>query len=82
MTNALKVAAIVMASAFSMTSAQAAEKKSTNLLEGLVNAAVPDPSSAEGVVYSGTLGVTRFVLCTVGKGLGGTPANQKDGCPK
>ena len=82
MAKTLKLAIILVASVISVTAAQAAEKKPDNLLEGLVNAAMPDPNSADGMVFSGSPGVTRFLLCTVGKSLGGKAANKKDGCPK
>lgn len=82
MAKVLKLAVILIASVVTMTTAHAVEKKPDNLLEGLVQAAVPNPNSVEDMVYSGSLGVTRFVLCTVGKSLGRKAAKEKGTCPK
>ena len=77
MTTTLKFVTVLLATTMFLTTAQAAEKEQSEIFfDQLVKAALPKEASVEGVLNSGSLGVTLFLLCEVGKNAGGnTPDN-------
>ncbi len=83
MKRILGAAIICMTAAVSFTPALAAdeEEQAVDFLTELVDAAVPTGESMDDVVFSGSLGVSRYLLCSVGKSVGGNPPDD-GACPK
>ncbi len=76
----LAVIALAAGTAFAPAMAEEETVESTDFLTGVVDAAVPTGQSMDDMVFSGSLGVSRYLLCTLGKSVGGNP--QDDGaCP-
>jgi len=88
MTTTLKFVTVLLATTMFLTAAQAGEKaqaaekeQSENFFNRLVKAALPKGTSVKGIVNSGSLGVTFFLLCEVGKNADGNPPDNGK-CPK
>ena len=81
MTTTLKLFAVLLATTMFLTAAQAAEKEQSEVfIDQLVKAALPKDDSVEGILNSGSLGVTLFLLCEIGKNTGGNPSDNGN-CP-
>lgn len=82
MKTTLKFVTVLLATTMFVTAAQAAEKEpSTDFADRLVKAALPKDASLEGIVNSGSLGVTLFLLCEIGRNAGSGPTDD-GACPK
>ena len=69
--------ALFAASLF-ITTAEAGHKRhSTDFFDQLVRAALPKDRTVEGMLNSGTLGVTIFLVCEAEKGLEGRKARNR-----
>lgn len=76
----IRVFAVLLASTMFLGAAQAAKKETSEIfLDQLVKAALPKDDSVEGILNSGSLGVTLFLLCEVGENAGGKPSSGN--CP-
>lgn len=81
MKTTLKFVTVLLATTMFFTAAQAAEKDpSADFVNRLVKAALPKDASLEGVVNSGSFGVTLFLLCEVSKNAG-TGKTDEGACP-
>ncbi len=81
MKQILKCITILLATTSLLTAAQAAENdQPEEFATQLVEAALPKDMTVAGMANSGSLGVAIFLLCEVGKGMGGDPHDDGQ-CP-
>ena len=69
--------ALLAGSLFISTAEAGQQRHSTDFIDQLVRAALPKDRTVEGMLNSGTLGVTIFLVCEAEKGLEGRKARNR-----